>query len=390
MRLAGKIFSFIFAVIAIPLFGLAACNVAVKSSVLNRGTYEGILQNEAIFEEFLTVSLPAIFHVGGEDTVEFQESDDSPVQLQEIVHVLQGKPEVFEEFAALLVPPEWLQSTVTQLVNAAFDLSEGNLDVLDNEISLAEIRGRFTGEEAVQAAVLLISEAPPCSASQLEQLNTFISSGDGKVPICNPDDEALQSQMVDFISAWFGAVAEQMPAENVTISTLFKIDRDDARAFYLFADLNQKSMLLVYLCPAAFVSLIVIFTVRSRRGFGLWLGTVAVFTGFAILLEIFMLQVVAFNIVSEALQADDEVGQFFARVFSELVSSAFGEGSANLFVQAAIFIALGFILLVLAWLSRRGGDAKDGEMVLITDDGQIISTASHRRIGSIEPQDKAG
>ena len=387
MRLFGTIFSFIFAVIAVPLFALAACNVAIKTSVFNRDTYDGILENEAIFEEFLTVSLPAIFDISGEDNVEFQESGDSPIQIQEIVRVLQAKPEVFEEFASLLIPPEWLQSTVTQLVDAAFGMMDGNTDVLDSEISFAEIRQRFTGEEARQAASLLISEAPPCNSIQTEQLSQFIASGEGQLPICNPGDEGLESQMVDYITAWFGSLAEQLSAENVNLSSLFKMSRDDARVLYLFSDLNQKSMLLLYLCPAALISLIVIFTVRSRRGFGIWLGTTAIITGVVILMLIFALQVLAFNIVSEALQADDEVGQFMGRLASELISSAFGQSSASLFIQAALFITLGFGLLVMAWLWKRG--SQDGEMVLITDDGQIISTASQRRIGSIsEPIDK--
>jgi hypothetical protein len=102
---------------------------------------------------------------------------------------------------------------------------------------------------------------------------------------------------------------------------------------------------------------------------------------------IFGMQFAAFSLVSELLQANDEVGRFFSRLVSELLSSAFGESSSSLLAQAGLFFALGFILVVIGWFKK---DGEHDDMVFITEDGQIISTASHKRIGTLaEPSDGA-
>jgi hypothetical protein len=387
MRLLGTIFSFIFALIAIPLFVLAACNVAVDASVLNRSTYEGILENETIFEELVTVALPAVLNIAGAEEVDFHETGDSPIQFTEIVRALEGKPEVFEAVATLFIPVDWLQSTVNQVVNVMFEVADGNTDAIQQEISLAEIRQRFSQDEAAQAARLIITEAPLCTQTQLDQLSRYIANNAGQIPICKPEDEALQTQMIAFLEAWFVALGEQMAADTVSISEMFGLSRDDARMFYLVADLDKKTLALAYLCPAAFVSLIVIFTVRSRRAFGFWLGAIAVITGVFILMMIFGMQFAAFSLVSELLQANDEVGRFFSRLVSELLSSAFGESSSSLLAQAGLFFALGFILVVIGWFKK---DSENDDMVFITEDGQIISTATKKRIGTLaEPSEGA-
>ena len=388
MRLLGKIFSFIFALIAIPLFVLAACNVAVDASVLNRSTYDSILENDTLFEDLLPEALPAIFDISGADNVDFHQTGDSPIQIAEIVAALEGKPEVFREVASLLVPPDWLQSTVTQLVNILFEVANGDIEAIEQEVSLLEIRQRFTQDEAARASRLIITEAPVCTQTQLDTLSRYIANNEGQIPICNPNDETLQSQMIDFLDAWFVALGEQMSAESVSISELFGISRDDARALYLVVDLDQQSIALLYLCPAAFVSLIVIFAVRSRKVFGFSLGAVAIITGILILMLIFSLQLAAFNIVSGLLQSNDDVGRFFSRLISELVRSAFGESSSSLLAQAGLFVALGFILLVIGWFAGRKAEVEN--TVFITEDGQIISTATKKRIGSLaEPMDGA-
>jgi hypothetical protein len=389
MRLIGTIFSFIFAVIAIPLFALAACNTAVDASVLNRSTYDSILENETIFEDLLTAALPAIFDISGADTVDFHQTGDSPIQIAEIVRALQTKPEIFEHVASLLVPPEWLQTTVTQVVDATFAVAEGNIDAIEQEVSLVEVHERFTGEEGADAARLIITEAPTCTQTQLDQLSRFLANNESEFPICNPGDEGLESQMIELLVSWFTALGEQMNSDTVSISEMFGLSRDDARALNLVIELDRQGLLLTYLCPAAFIALIVIFTVRSKRGFGSWLGAVSLITGIVILMMIFGLQVAAFNLVAEILQANDDVGRFFSRLASELVRSAIGESSSSLLLQAGLFIALGFILLVIAWLAWRKGET-GGDTVFITDDGQIISTATQKRIGSLaEPFDKA-
>lgn len=387
MRIAGIIFSAIFALLAVPLFTMAACNLAIEASFLNRSTYDDVLQDTVIFEDVLPVALPAIFSAADAEELEFENRDENPIQVQEVVRALEDKPEVWGEVVNLLVPPEWLQQTVTQFVDVLFAIFDGNFDAINATVDLAEVRQRFNGEEASQAANLIISEAPNCTNKQIEELNTFFSQRSGVMPICNPPDERTRERSIQLVENWFTAAASHLSEDKLSFSEFYDFSRDNARSISLFVELDRQGLILTYLCPMAFLSLIVILAVRSRQSFGRWIGITTIISGIGMLLTIFMLQVALFRMVTEALSAQSEAEQFFARLVSEILRSALAHSSTTMLIQAAIFIGIGFVLLVI--LGFSGGQAGNmGSSVLITEDGQIISTATQKRIGTIAQQNE--
>jgi hypothetical protein len=385
MRLVGKIFSAIFALIAVPLFTMAACNLALEAAFLNRDTYDGVLEDDVIFEEVLTVALPAIFSASDAEGLDFEGRDESPIQIRDVVQALEDKPEVWAEAANLLIPPEWLQQTTTQFVDVLFSITDGNFDAIDEVLDLSEVRQRFAGEEAEQAAILIISEAPACTDAQIRELRAFFSTRGGEMPICNPPDDSTREQSIELLKTWFSVAALYLGEDQLSISD-FGLTRDSARAINTLVELDRQSLLLVYLIPMAFLSLIVIFTVRSSKSFGRWIGGTSIASGVMILMAIFMLQVAVINIISEALSANTEAEQLLARLFSEILRSIFAQSSSSMLLQAALFIGIGFLLIVLSgFIGRKTDDT--GSSVLITEDGEIISTATQKRIGRLTPDD---
>lgn len=383
MRLLGTILSALFALLAIVLFTAAACTIAFQSTLFNRATYDDVLEDNAIFEDVLTVALPAVLNAP-EAEIDFEGRDESPVNIQEIVRALEAKPDVWERVTSLLIPTGWLQQNAILLVDGLFAVAEGNLAAIEQEVDLSEIRSRFLGDEAEQAARLIITEAPICTEQQLADLETFFNERSGTVPICNPEDTTLQNRSINIVELWFSFVAQELQSDVVTISQLFDIERDDARAFNLSVQLQQQGLILGYLCPMALLSLIIILTIRSLGGFGRWIGSVTIAVGVLILVLVFVLQVAAFGFISEAVaSSSDAASIFLARLGSAIVRSAFGAISASLLAQSGIFIGIGFVIIALAWYLGRNRDDEEGSLVLVTEDGEIISTATKRRIGAI-------
>lgn len=386
MRLAGIIFSAIFAIIAVPLFTMAACNLSVESAFLSRTTYDGVLEDDVLFQNLLTDALPVILTSPGAATIEFEGRQESPILFRDLVSALQDKPAIWEEVTNLLVPPQWIQGTVTDFVDVLFAVSKGNLEAINNTIDVSDLRQRFTGDEAAQAARLIISEAPACTEEQLAALDTFFSESKGIMPICNPSDVQIQESSIHVLDLWFAALATHLTVDQPKVSDIFGITTDDARTVNLLTELEKQGLILTYFCPLAFLSFIVILAVRSRKSFGRWIGITSISSGIVVLITIIALQVMVFGIVTRALSADTPAQQFLARLVSEILHSVIAQSSSSMLIQAAVFIGIGFILLVIGGFSGEQSENL-GSSVLITEDGQIISTATRKHIGTIAEED---
>lgn len=389
MRIIGRITALLLALLAIPMLTMASCNLAIERTLLAEETYRGLLDDDAIFEDFLSVVLPALMEVAEENQASLPpppdhfnpENADNLIQLQDITSAL--NPEARREVVSILVPSEWLQARTQQVFGIITGIMSENFTVLEETIDFDEIRRRWTGTEAADAAQIIVEQAMPCTRTQLDQLRSLLSDGEGTLPICNPNDAELSEQSQQLIQDWLGVVASQLPEEAPTVAEFFDIKTDDIRALSLLIELDRQGLILLFLAPAALLALIVIFTVRSLKGLGAWFGSISLTTGVIIFAVIFALQVLLLNSLSQLLRPTNEVERFLSRVGSEFLVSAFGQSSNTLIWQAGIYLALGFVLLLIAFFSRKPHNPMDNSYVLVTEDGQIISTATQKRVNEL-------
>jgi len=373
MRLLGQVASIILALIAIPLFTAAACNIAVQISLLSPDTYRDALADETIFEDLLPVTLPALIQIVSETDPEFAES--FPINSAAVNQNLSREER--REIAELLIPGGWLQVRFNQLVDALLRIAAGDFDVINEPVNLGEVRQRLSGEEAEQAAAIIINAAPACTQAQINQIAQVRRSGEGQIPICMSSAAEVQAFIQAQITGLFSELAGALGDDMLTVEEFYRINRNRARMINLFIELDRQALTLLYLCPMALLSLIVIFAVRSAKSFGRWLGTVNVISGIVILLMIFFMQVTVIGSFANLLDAQNEFEQFMARLLAGLLRSLFSQSSATMLIQAGTFIAIGFVLLAMSFMIRH--DPQEGNLVLITEDGEIISTASLNR-----------
>ncbi|MGJ3238221.1 MAG: hypothetical protein ACFE0Q_05895 [Anaerolineae bacterium] len=385
MRLASTIFSAILALLAVPFFTIAACNFAIEAAVFNRSTYNAVLDDEVLFEGMITSALPVVL-TASEADVNFEGQVNASVRIQDVALALEDKPDTWATVTDLLIPADWLQTTSTQLVDVIFGIMARDLSVLDAEVDFTDIRTRFNGEQAQQASRAIITEAPACTNEQQVQMRAIIEGQPGTLPICNPiNDSALTNDAIGFLEQWLADTAQVLANDRIPISQAFDLNRDDARIFGIVVELIfDQALLLLYLCPTALLSILILLAVRSLKGFSRWIGSVLIAVGVLILLVILALQAVTFSVISESfVNSSTPAETFIARFVSAMVRSAVSESSFSLLVQSATFIGLGFVIFALAWYLGRNRD-EEGQFVLITDDGQVISTATQRKIGDLD------
>lgn len=381
MRTFGNIISAILILIAVPFFIAAGCNMALTGSLLARATYEDVLDDAVIFETVSAAVLPAI---ASASEVELQL--DGRVQVVDIAFALEDNPDVAQQIAASLVPADWLQETVTQIVDVFFLILEGEASAIDTEFDLTEVRSRLQGEAAEEAAQTIIITAPACTADQTAELTTYFEEdGEVNLPICQPDTRERTEASIAELIAWFNDIGDALGEDTLTVSEMTAVTRDDARAAHLVFSLMQQSFLLLFLCPMALMSLVIILSVRNLMGFGIWIGGAVIVTGVIFVLIIVLAQVAAFGAIDEAISqstATDAETIFASRIGTALGLSVLRTSSATLLAQSAGFIGVGFVILALAWYFNRQDDTDDS-IYFITEDGDIVSTATQQRVGSV-------
>lgn len=385
MRIMLNIVSVIIILIAGLLFTAAACNLAIISTFFNRATYEKSLQDEIVFQNVLSMALPVLVNFEN-DEINFDEPTEFPVAFRDVALALQTKPEVWNEITTLLVPGDWLQTTTRQFFDIFFEMMKGSLSSIEQEIDVTEVRQRLLGTQAQQAANLIINEAPVCNAEQEQNLRAFIAQEINTLPICKPTDESLYTTSVQTVNGWFTDIADQLAADQVSFSQLFNISRDNAREIQLGISLLNQGRFLPFLCASAFFSVVVILVVRSLGSFSRWIGSASIIIGVFSLLIILFTQIIGFGVISELFTNNTTPTQLFgARLLSAFILSVVSQYSTALLVQAAFFVGFGFFWIALAWYLARNSD-DDGSLVLITEDGEIISTATQQKIGTIAQQ----
>ncbi|MEO0598785.1 MAG: hypothetical protein AAF126_21935 [Chloroflexota bacterium] len=385
MRLIGNIISGIIVLLAVPLLVMAACNLAIVGSLLTRETYQDMLADEAIFENLSGAALPAITAASAEE-MDFGAGGNAPIQITDIATALEDDPQAWATVTEMLVPATWLQSTVNQAADVLFSIFEGDVSVVESEFDLSEVRERLQGESAVEAATIIIESAPACTPEQTRTLIEFLDTFDCTMPICQAENDALRAQSISALELWFSSLAQILVDDTLTVSELFGLNRDQAQQVHLALSLAQQSFLLLFLCPMAFLSIVVIVSVRNLSSFGRWIGGTTIATGLLLLLIVFLTQLAVFGIISDAVAASNSStaeGIFLSRFGAGLARAVFGQSSQTLFLQSAGYIGAGFVIVALGWYFSQQDSGEDS-LVLISEEGEIISTVSKQKLNNTE------
>lgn len=184
--------------------------------------------------------------------------------------VMQGMGrDAWESFFRALLPVDMLQAMGDDVLNSTFAYFNRERDTV--LLNLAPLKASLTSETGVQAVMSLLGALPACDLIQIGQMTLNLFSG-GQIELCNPPAE-MYPLLAPIIQGQLQFTAAVIPNEVVIVSAPPQNDPrkrlETARLFMRISPLLPISLLLG----------ILIFGVRSLRGWMNWWGIPLALTG---------------------------------------------------------------------------------------------------------------
>ncbi len=372
MRWIRRSIGVILAGLAVILLTISACTVGVRSAVFNPDTYKDAFENQNFYREIIPLALPAIL-----ESAEREANDsNNPIDFNNLSNTL--SQEDWQIISDQLIPADWLQTQVEGTVDVVFLAFEGDFSGVGSSINFDPVIRRLSGDTAFGVAEYVISVAPDCTSLQIEQLEDASQGDVNNIPLCNPPDSLLPVSQT-LVTSWLNQLGELLDQQRISLDEIFGFRRQDAQAAQLLAQLQSQITLMLYLCPLALIALVVAIVVRNLKGFGRWIGSTSIVSGGFLVLVLVFLQLVVIESFTEIFRAPNDLERFQAELSASFFRSMFSNMSGSLLLQAGLFIGIGFILIAISVLRHDSEDGIPRGSVIITDDGQIISTTSRQR-----------
>lgn len=337
MKWIARLFAIALAFWAIPLFLVAAVDMAVSRALLSTEAYRAAFTTEQFERELVPNLLTIIVEEA------HNEGNAWPFETQSLVQYVDT--EDWATITAGLIPQTWVRSQVELLIDVFDGIVSGNYEVLQRNIDLQALKQNIEGEQARIVVNRLLDAVPECTEAEISTLTRILVGATAQLPICNPPTE-YRDQVVDRMTRWIGSLSQNWP-NTVRLHDL-ALNEADMQGLHLLVEINWQSIALLFLCPTAILFLIVFLVVHTLRGFGRWLGIVVILSGLAILGMLFLLQGMAISSMTEVWMTQTPQERFFAQIMLSLLRVALLQSSSTLLLIAAAFFGIGFILLIVA------------------------------------------
>ncbi|MAU09307.1 MAG: hypothetical protein CL607_05765 [Anaerolineaceae bacterium] len=338
MKWLARLFALMLVPCAILFFLLAAMDLAMSRAIFNADTYRAALSREQVYQELVPNLLSIMV-----DDAHNNPQHGFPFDLATLSERLDDDD--WHTITADLIPPTWIGEQVDLVIAVIDGVTRGQFGIIDQPIDLRPLKNSLTGPPKEAAVDALLATLPACSDDEVATMQQFFSGGDLLMPMCQPP-ETLYDAAASRISTWIESIGAQLP-ETVTLSSL-DVEAIDLQAMNLLVNINQQGIALLFVCPLAILSLIVLLVVQSLRSFGRWTGGIIMLSGLMVLVSLLGLQAITLNSLTANWQLADAQERFIGEIILALMRSAFLSSSATLLVIAAIFFSVGFVLLLMS------------------------------------------
>lgn len=356
-----KVLALSLALIFMLLIASAVWGVNIANTAFKAETYTDTFSEQNVYENIVPLILPALA-----DTFQIAEEDNplpGTIQFRDVVDNL--NQDDWNAIAGEIVPPDYLQQEAEENLEIYFDYTNGNRARLDIVFDTSVIRENLLAQPGDRMINRIFSSWATCDAAGEAQMNDFLTSGTGEFPYCKPSDTRLQRQAFTVLNNAKNDLARQIPdywslrevrAKNEAIS-LREVDR-------LFYEEQQRPGVMMqglyplsFLCPAAFLAMIVIVAVRSGKGFFAWMGWSVALGGIMALLPLGILPLMLGDLYAVSF-GGTEVDVIQAEALRGMARSLVGEFTQPILLQGALLVGIGFLcVFVSIWLRDPDEDA---------------------------------
>ncbi|MCB9459469.1 MAG: hypothetical protein H6670_07455 [Anaerolineaceae bacterium] len=351
MKWPARLLAVAIALWAVLFFLLAAIDLAVSQAIFNTDTYRAALSRDQVYQELVPNLLTVIV-----SETRANPTQGLPFNVSGLSERISG--EEWHTITADLIPPEWIGQQIDLVISVIDGVTTGRFGIVDQPIDLVPLKRNLTGTANETAVEQLFLALPACTADEIDTIQQHLNGSDVQMPLCQPP-EALYSPMSERISGWLRAIGTGLP-DSVTLKAL-DIEATELQGLNLLVKLNQQGIALLFVCPIALLSLIVLLVVGSLRSFGRWTGGIIMVSGLLVLLSLLMLQAATLNSLAANWQLSGTENRFMVQIFLALVRSGFLNSSTTLLLIAAVFFGIGFVLLLLSIYAPSQHDSTSAE-----------------------------
>jgi hypothetical protein len=286
-------------------------------------------------------------------------------------------PEVAHQVAESLLPRDWLSGQLRNVINVSDEWlrnSNVNQPIPDAAINFQTIRALWQSPDSSgQAAEMLVDDLPSCSATELLLLASYADKRNTRTwasqdyvvfPTCKPETDEARAITLDVLTSEINKLGEILPTEwDLPMLIQGRTDQETQDAIQTFIGirgivrgLTQLSIGL-FLVPFGIFALVIIFAVRSRRGFFAWTAGVCLLAGLFTLTPTIVSTFNIFNVFQQRAvenRLTQELGdQIFAGIAIEFLEYVDSQVSLASIISTIVLVAIGFAGLFFTVISPK-------------------------------------
>ncbi|PJF39460.1 MAG: hypothetical protein CUN55_14280 [Phototrophicales bacterium] len=260
--------------------------------------------------------------------------------------------------------PNWLKELLKTNLNNFFSYRKFENESLNIQADMTPIAEALAGDNGIAIIDAIIEETrrfDDCTDAELQLIDTLIASDSeiGGLPPCNPGEEnlALLRTYLEQARTYMLSELGNLPDYQLDLrrqlsrnsAELEEFDRSafEIRRILIFVD---NAIVILLFLPIMLMSLVIVFAIRSAKGFFLWTGLAMIETAF---LTLFPLLPYIYNLVANPQRAalSGNTNTEYVLIF-ELLGLLFSSFAPAIFAIVALLTFVGISFLILASLLK--------------------------------------
>ena len=244
---------------------------------------------------------------------------------------------------ASLLPPNELEALMDGAFDSFFNFLNGQTDSIS--ISLISIKQHIVSEGGVQVFTQILRTQPDCTPEQLLQMGAGLLSSNATLMMCNPPDEVM-NLVTPLIQTQLQVIASNFPDQL----TLTGSDQAGLIEFRTRLGRVRAAMRITPAIPVVFLFAIVIFAVRSLRGWLNWWGVPFLVTGVSCLfIALIGAPLVRFFIETVILRGNADMPAVFLDMMRNVLGSIVDLILSPIAIEGIILALVGASMIVGAY-----------------------------------------
>ena len=281
----------------------------------------------------------------------FDEMDVGGGELKPMFQYL--SPAEREEILMTLVPPEWVDAQLDNVIHSFFTWIESEQPEPRIAIDLVPLKEGLLKGGLRRTIDTLIDSWPSCTTDEIEIMREeLMRTGEIPIEVCEPP-EPYRSQVLDFAVDELGNLIREQPNKIPLIDSLDASPAEvtEFKENYQFL---RSVMMWGWFLPASLLGVVMILVIRSMRDIGRWWGIPLLIGGLLSLVVLGVVSAGRADLARDTLADLAQMGTPLYRAFEIVLLGILVAATRLAFFHASLITAAGLALwLITRQLSKR-------------------------------------